>query len=87
MIDLTEHQVRSLQTEEKPIRVRDPQSDATYVLVRSDLYERIKGLLTEDNDNQLVRDMYPQVMKIFGRDGWDDPSMDIYNDLDPRLQK
>lgn len=23
-------------------------------------------------------------MRVFGRDGWDDPAMDVYNDLDPR---
>jgi hypothetical protein len=22
-------------------------------------------------------------MEIFGRDGWDDPAMDVYNELDP----
>jgi hypothetical protein len=30
--------------------------------------------------------MTPQVLKIFGRDGWDDPSMDVYNELDPRIK-
>jgi len=23
-------------------------------------------------------------MQVFGRDGWDDPAMDVYNELDPR---
>jgi len=35
---------------------------------------------------QFTRDMYPHVMEVFGREGWDDPAMDIYNDLDPRRQ-
>ncbi len=35
----------------------------------------------EDDFAELV---YPQVMEVFGREGWDDPVMDLYNDLDPR---
>jgi hypothetical protein len=30
--------------------------------------------------------MYLPVMETFGKEGWDDPAMDIYNDLDPRRQ-
>ena len=29
--------------------------------------------------------MTPHVMELFGRDGWDDPAMDVYNELDPRV--
>jgi hypothetical protein len=83
MIDLTREQVQALQGEESPVRVRDPETDATFVLVRSEVYDRMKALF-EEEDNQFVRDMYPQVMEVFGRAGWDDPAMDIYNDLDPR---
>ena len=36
-----------------------------------------------EQGEQFPRDMYPHVMEVFGREGWDDPAMDIYNDLDP----
>jgi len=85
MIDLTAEQSQALQTEQNPARVRDPETNATYVLVPSDVYDRVRALLEED-DNQFVRAMYPYVMEVFGREGWDDPAMDIYNDLDPRRQ-
>jgi len=26
-------------------------------------------------------------MEIFGREGWDDPEMDVYNDLDPQVNR
>ena len=29
---------------------------------------------------QFLRDLYPHVLEVFGRDGWDDPAMDVYND-------
>ena len=49
-------------------------------------YARVKALLDDEEANQLLRDMYPHVMEVFGREGWDNPVMDIYNDLDPRRQ-
>ncbi|MEI8371559.1 MAG: hypothetical protein WCJ35_01870 [Planctomycetota bacterium] len=36
------------------------------------------------DDNQFTGDLAPYVMQVFGRDGWDDPAMDVYNELDPR---
>ena len=43
MIELTEEQRQEL-SEPEPVAI-DPQTKATYVLVRRELYERIKGLL------------------------------------------
>jgi hypothetical protein len=47
MIELTEDQRRELGKED-PVRVRDPQTNDTYVLVRSDVYERLRALLADD---------------------------------------
>lgn len=42
--------------------------------------------LLDEQGSQFTRDTYPHVMEVFGREGWDDPAMDLYNDLDPRSQ-
>jgi hypothetical protein len=81
MIELTQEQRRDLDAP-GPVRVRDPQTNETYVLVRAEVYERLQALLEEGDC--FAADVYPQVMEVFGRDGWNDPSMDIYDDLDPR---
>lgn len=48
MIELTEQQGRELETTEAP-RVFDPRTRKTYVLVREEIYERLKeGLLGHD---------------------------------------
>lgn len=86
MIELTPEQCRALQQEESPARVHNPETNATYVLVQSEVYERAKTLLEAEDENQFVGDMYPHVMEVFGREGWDDPAMDVYNELDPRRQ-
>lgn len=87
MIELTLAQRQALtQQDDIPPRAIDPDTQTTYVLIPEALYARLQALLDEDEAQPLLRDVYPHVMKIFGRDGWDDPAMDIYNDLDPRRQ-
>jgi hypothetical protein len=51
-----------------------------------EVYAKVKALLIEEQNNQFLQDMYLPIMETFGKEGWDDPAMDIYNDLDPRRQ-
>ena len=80
---LTEAQRREvrLATAEPP-RFVDPDTSIEYVILSVQTYERIKPLLTDEplseaDERQLLLD-------VGARAGWDDPIMDIYNDLDPR---
>jgi hypothetical protein len=77
MIELTQEQRQELEAA-GPVAV---QTNTTYVLVRKDVYERIKGLLS---DEEWPQDAYRAAMEVFARDGWDDPRMDVYDELDPR---
>ena len=87
MIELTLEQRQAVaQQGEKPHRAVDPDMHTTYVLIPEEIYARMKALLDEEEGNQFLRDMYPYVMEVYGREGWDNPAMDIYNDLDPRRQ-
>jgi hypothetical protein len=79
---LNEDQGRALENpDEIPPRVIDPISKKTYVLLATDQYERIKDLLEDDFD---IRQAYPLMDAVAAKEGWNDPEMDIYNDLDPR---
>jgi hypothetical protein len=80
MIELSQEQRRELEAPE-PARARDPQTNETYVLVRAEVYERLRALL---EGAAFAEDAYPHVMEVFGREGWNDPSMDVYDELDPR---
>jgi hypothetical protein len=87
MIELTLEQRQAVaQQGEIPPRAVDPDTQTTYVLIREEVYAQVKALLEEEEGRQFLRDMYPSVMEVFGREGWEDPAMDIYNDLDPRRQ-
>src|SRR5262249_14180060 len=61
MIELTAEQRKDLDGEE-PARARDPQTGQTYVLVRSDFYEKVRKVI-----DGMTR-----------RAGWDEPSLDDY---------
>lgn len=82
MIELTKEQHDSLtQNGMDRMRVYDPEAGEEYVLVRAEVYERIKALLVEDEGG--VDDYYRASMEAFAP-GWNDPQMDAYDALDPR---
>jgi hypothetical protein len=47
-------------------------------------YDRVIQRLPDHNES--LDELYPHVMELFGQSGWDDPAMDVYNELDPRRQ-
>lgn len=82
-IQLTEEQWSTVtQGSETPVRVSAPAQSAMFVLVRAEIYERFKSLFEEDPVTQQERLF--QLQQFGKRAGWDDPEMDVYDDLDPR---
>ncbi|HJT33534.1 MAG TPA: hypothetical protein VJ783_15930 [Pirellulales bacterium] len=67
---------------EAPIHVCDPAQTASYVLLRAEVYERFKALFEDDPVTDQERLF--QLRQFGQRAGWDDPEMDVYDDLDPR---
>jgi hypothetical protein len=85
MIELTVEQGQAVgQQSEIPPRALDPNTQTTYVLIREEIYNRVKALFAAEEGNQFVNEMSPHAMEAFGKEGWDDPAMDVYNELDPR---
>ena len=69
----------------RPLRLTDPETQAEYVLLQAEIYDQLQGLLY--NETSLTPDERRAVLIQAGlRAGWDDPEMDVYNDLDPRRQ-
>ena len=66
-----------------PLYVVDAATNARYVILRAEQYETLRALLVED-DQVDPRELYPLTAKTAAAAGWDDPEMDIYDDLDPR---
>ena len=83
---LTDEQRQALREADDrgPITVIDPATQMRYVLMRSDLYERYHALFTDELFD--VREAYPAIDAIAAKEGWLDPQMDAYDQLDPRKQ-
>jgi hypothetical protein len=87
MLELTEDQRQQVKRANgEPIRLFDPETNRTFVLVPEEVYEKVKTLFAEEGAEHFAGDIYPHVMEVFGREGWDDPAMDVYNELDPRRE-
>jgi hypothetical protein len=84
MIELTETQSRELDAASSTdLRVLDPKTNQEYVLLRAEVYDRIKALVHADEELP-ISTMYPLIDEMAAKAGWDDPALDIYNDLIPR---
>ncbi len=71
-----------LDSGDQPLDLLDPQTHERYVLLRAEAYERLYLLLEQ---KPLSKDEQRDLLGMAGRRaGWDDPEMDVYNDLDPR---
>jgi hypothetical protein len=75
MIELTDEQRREL-AQPEPL-VIDPQTKATYVLVRKELYDRIRHLL-EDDTAVSKRDLAILVERAMREYDAHDPTLELY---------
>jgi hypothetical protein len=86
MIELTVEQHQDLAAiSVEPPRAHDPVTNTEYVLIRREVYERIKSLISEDKE--WTQNAYLTAMEVFARDGWNDARMDVYDSLDPRTNQ
>ena len=71
------------QAGDAPARLVDPETNTTYVLLREESFRALTSPI--DWSGQLSREEQDGILREMGASiGWDDPDMDIYNDLDPR---
>jgi hypothetical protein len=68
-----------------PVIVVDPANHKNYVLLPEDVYQRVRALLQDDSID--VRETYAAQERALGAAGWDDPTMDAYNDYDAHRQQ
>jgi hypothetical protein len=75
MLELTEQQQRDASP--GPLRLLDPRTNKTYVLIGSDAYERIKGLLAGD-EGLSMREVAALVERALREDDTGDPTLEYY---------
>jgi len=62
--------------------VFDPRDNRAYFLLPAEVYERLRSEAGADAGD--VASLYPLMDEVARREGWDDPEMDVYDQLDPR---
>jgi hypothetical protein len=78
MIELTASQQQAINEHgPQPLRVLDPTTRQEYVLLRADLFDRLKHLLLEESDlsSREVAFLIDRAMQEYDAD---DPSLDLY---------
>ena len=79
---LTPEQIQAIQANhDGPVRVINPQNNEPFVIVRAEVFDEMQSILKEDYQ---LSDTYVAQMQSAMRAGWDDPAMDVCNELDPR---
>ena len=81
MLELTQPILNAIDAQRHPVHLLDPRTQKEYVLVSAEQFE---SLLTSFEDKLDIRGAYPLMDAVARREGWDDPEMDIYNDLAPK---
>jgi hypothetical protein len=76
MTDLTQEQRQELEQPEPMLR--DPQTNETYVLVRKDVFERLRHLLGEEGPDR--RELSLLVERAMREYDEDDPSLHLYQE-------
>jgi hypothetical protein len=82
MIRFTDEQQRELTEAKGLIRGIDPTTNAEYMVIRAELYERLKPLFEDDPPSEQER--LAQLQEFGRRAGWEDPAMNLYEDLRPQ---
>jgi hypothetical protein len=62
-----------------PVRVEDPETHAEYIVVSADEFESLSLASAAGGFSEAEQDYL--LAEAARRAGWDDPEMDIYNDL------
>lgn len=80
--EISPEQRQAINATSGPIDLVDPETNEHFVLLRAEAYQKLQRLF---DDGPLTDEQRRTLLVEAGkRAGWDDPEMDVYNDLDPR---
>lgn len=66
---------------EGPVWIHDPETHRRYVVVREEVYEQLQSHLGLAMGEITVDEQKTALAQLGQSIGWDDPAMDVYNDL------
>jgi hypothetical protein len=85
MLELTDQQRQELRrTNKTEVRLADPDTGQEYVIVRAEVYDRLRSVL---GDDWIPEEQLRLLAESGQRAGWDDPAMDVYDNYDENHKK
>lgn len=85
MITLSKEIQQAVQAaKENPVRLIDPETKAEYIVLPAETFEQLQNRVYYDAGPITPEERQELLIQAGLRAGWDDPEMDVYNDLDPR---
>jgi hypothetical protein len=85
MIDLTEEQRSQLESGQA-VDIIDPRTAQPYVLLRKEVYERVRRLLYDDTE-WTAEEMRQLLARSAEANGWNEPGMEAYDRYDEERAK
>ena len=87
MIELTKKLQEAIQDSKgQPIRLTDPKTHLEYVVLPAAIFDRVQHVFSDANP-LTTEEQRALLVQVGLSVGWDDPKMDAYNKLDPRLDR
>ena len=84
MITLTEELQQAVQAANaQPVRLVDPETRLEYVVLPAEVFDRVQHVFYDANP-LTIEEQRALLVQVGLSVGWDDPEMDVYNELDPR---
>ena len=77
MVSRTIEQLSEFAAAGTPVQVVDPKTQAAFVLLSVEQYEKVRALLDDADFDVSVA--YPLMDEVARSEGWYDPEMDIYD--------
>ncbi len=85
MIIITEELKQAVEdSKDNLVRLVDPETDAEYVVLPAKTFDHIQEGLFYDDSPLSDEERSALLVEMGLSIGWDDPEMDVYNELDPR---
>lgn len=85
MITISEELRQAVQdSKENLVRLVDPETNAEYVVLPAKTFDQLQEGLIYDDSPLTEEERSALLVELGLKIGWDDPEMDVYNELDPR---
>jgi hypothetical protein len=64
----------------QPLTIEDDRTRQSYVLIPAEVFQQVRSILYDEDDFDIA-ETYAAQSAVAGSAGWDDPEMDVYDEI------